>query len=254
MAVILYPSGVTETYEPKGHTFLDDEILKIFKDYLDIRTARLYEVPNTWCVWGENEEADDSDFNKLGADILQEDVFCPVLFIHDTEIDPAWMLTDNVILKGYEDFKRELLEFFDHIAENVIRQTQQMREQQGTQNLIFLTTIGPTEDKRVMFEFDPHKQSEEFWKEEFFLTFSYKVREFLNVNYKDDQTFFIFQDKKSIIYTPDEHVDFLMNKIINLFEKKEKYEYCSELKKVLDKWKKFKKDNPLPKRRKKKDK
>jgi len=238
MAVILYPSGVTETYEPKGHTFIDQEILQIFQDYNDIRTARLYEVPNTWCVWGENEEPDQADFNKLGSDILEEDVFCPVLFIHDTEIDSAWMVTDAVIMKGYEGFKEDLLHFFDQVAENVIRETQQMREQQGVpNNLVFLTTIGPTEDKRVMFEFDPHKQSEEFWKEEFFLSFANKVREFLVVNYKNSPHFFIFHDKKSIIYTPDEHVDFLMKRIIDFFQSKEKYEYCSELKNIWEKWK-----------------
>jgi len=253
MAVILYPSGVTETFEPEAHTFSDKELLKIFEDYKNIRTARLYEVTNTWCVWGENEEPDDSNYSKLGSDILAEDVFCHVLFIHDTELDPAWMLTDTMILKGYEQFKEELLQFFDAVAENVIRETQQMRQQSGQpNNLILLNTIGPTEDKRVMFEFDPHGQSEEFWKPENFLEFSRRVVGYLNKNYKDQESFVIFADKKSIIVVADESVEFILNKVIEVFEKRENYERCAELNKVMESWKAY--STKKTKKRKRKDK
>lgn len=237
MAILLYSSGITETYEPKEHTFTDEEILSIFKEYKNIRTARLYEVPNTWCIWGENEEIDESEFNKLGSDIIEENVFCPILFIHDTELDPAWMLTDRIILKGYENFKEDLIIFFDQVAEHVIRESQQMRQQNAT-NLIFLNAIGPTKDKRVMFEFDPHKQSEEFWHTKNFIEFSRKVVGYLNKFYKNDEDVFsIFADKKSVIMVSDENVEFLVNKIIKVFEDRENYEKCKELNEVLKKWK-----------------
>jgi len=127
MAVILYPSGVTETYTATGLVFTDDEILNIFKDYNHIRTMRLYEVPNTWCIWGDNGNEDDGNFNKLGSDIVQQNIFSEIMCVHDTELDPSWMLTDDVILKNYEDFRIELLQFFDDIAENVIKETERAR-------------------------------------------------------------------------------------------------------------------------------
>lgn len=241
MAIILYSSGVTETYESQGYTFSDQEILSIFESFAKIRTSRLYEVPNTWCVWGENLADDNDEFNKLGSDIIQENVFSPLLFIHDTEIDPAWMMTDEVILKGYEDFKIDLLLYFDEIAENVLRETQKLRELEGTaNNLLILTTIGPTEDKRVLFEFDPNRQSEEFYEEEYFNKFSNRVTTFLEQSYKDGDTFVVFADSKSVIAVADDNVEILMNRIIKHFENHEKYEICSKLTKILEKWKKYK--------------
>ena len=246
MAIILYPSGVTETYKPKEFTFTDEEILKIFDDFSWIRTARLYEVPNTWCVWGENGEDDDADFNKLGSDILQENVFCPILFIHDTEINPAWILTDQIILRGYDEFKDELLRLFDQVAENVIMETQRFREEQGeTAHLLFLNTIGPTEDKRVLFEFDPQKQAQEFYEDKYFGLFAVKVREYLSTN-KPGKLFNIYHDKKSVIYCKEENIKMLIDMLIDYFKKHESYEYCQELKAVHQKWEERK-----PKRKKK---
>ena len=240
MAVILYPSGVTETYIPEKLVFADSEILKIFNEFTQIRTARLYEVPNTWCVWANNEEDDESIFNKLGSDIVQQNIFSEIMFIHDTELDPAWMLTDDIILNGYEDFRIDLLQFFDDIAENVIKESERIREEQGN-NLIFLTTIGPSPDKRVFLEFDPHKQSTEFWQRMHFSAFCNKVHEFLSKFYKDGDMFVLFADKKSIILVKDENVDFIMDKIIYEFENyAERYEQCNDLNKVYKSWKKFK--------------
>ena len=163
------------------------------------------------------------------------------MFIHDTELDPSWMLTDSVILKGYEDFRVELLQFFDDIAENVIKESERVREQQGIpQNLVFLTTIGPTEDKRVMFEFDPHAQSNEFWEEQYFGEFSNKVLEFIKQFYKHADVFILFTDKKSVIVVADENVPFIINKIIEHFKKNERYEDCDTLSKVLRRWKRYK--------------
>jgi len=240
MAVILYPSGVTETFSPKNLVFSDQEILKIFEEYDALRTARLYEVPNTWCVWG-NVTEDNNNFNKLGSDIVQEDLYSEVMFIHDSELDPSWMLTDNMILRNYEEFRIELLQFFDDIAENVIKESERVREQQGIpNNLVILNTIGPTEDKRVMFEFDPHIQSTEFWAEKYFSEFSHKVLEFIQTSYKNGDTFVLYTDKKSIIVIADENVSFIVNKVVEYFKKIESYEDCDTLTKVLKKWKRYK--------------
>lgn len=238
MAIILYPSGVTETLSPEKLVFSDQEILNIFKEYDMLRTARLYEVPNTWCVWGNNKTADHANYNKLGSDIVQEDIFTEIMFIHDTELDPSWMLTDNMIFRNYEDFRMELLQFFDDIAENVIQESERVREQQGIpHNLVILTTIGPTEDKRVMFEFDPHSQSSEFWKQPYFGEFSNKVSEFITKFYKNGDTFVLWTDKKSVIVVSDENVPFIIDKIIEHFKTVERYEECNMLSKVIRQWK-----------------
>lgn len=249
MAIILYSSGITEEYQPVDHTFTDDEILGIFEDFENIETARLYEIPNTWCVWGSNSEIDDSEFNKLSSTMLQEDIFSPVMYIHDTEIDPAWMMTDNIIQKGYNEFKEEFAFLLDEIAENIIKETQNIRQQMGqTDNLVILTTVGPTDDKRVMFEFDPKAQSKQFYEHHFFEEFSKKVYTFLMNHYVNGDTFVLFADKKAIIIVIDENVNEIVNKIINDFKRREKYEKCSELKKILDSWNKYKKEKEKEKK------
>jgi hypothetical protein len=241
MAVILYPSGVTETYEPKAFVFTDEEILHIFKDYEYIRTSRLLEVQNTWCVWGQTTKTDDADFNKLGSDIIQENMYCALMFIHDTQIDPAWMLTDNILYTSYDQFKVNLLNYFDRIAENVLKQTQKTRETQGKNtNLVFLNTIGPTSDKRVLFEFDPHKQSQEFYEDNFFISFADKVKEFLQTSYQIQDIFYLYHNKKTLIFIKDENVEFLITKILEFYKKMEKYEYCQDIKMIYEKWKSFK--------------
>ena len=81
MSVLLYPSGVTENYDPKDLVFTDQEIFHIFKDFEYVRSARLVEIPNTWCVWAQNKKIDENNFNKIGSDILKENIFCELLFI-----------------------------------------------------------------------------------------------------------------------------------------------------------------------------
>ncbi len=239
MSILLYPSGVTETYRSSDLTFTDSEILKIFDEYDYVRTIRLYEVPNTWCVWGENQESDPAVFNKLGTDIVQENVYSEILFIHDTELDPVWMLTDVPILKNYEFFREDLLGFFDDVAENVIQESHE-RANNNEENLVFLNTLGPTEDKRVMFEFDPLSQSEEFYKVQFFEEFAKKVYTFLKKYYADGETFVLYADKKTVIIVKDDNVKFIMDKINKDFERRERYERCSDIKEIMNSWDKFK--------------
>jgi len=237
MSVILYQSGITEDYKPKEFTFTDEEILGIFNDFEFIETARLYEIPNVWCVWGSNSEIDDEDFNKLASTMINKDIFSPVMFIHDTEINYAWMLTDNIIKNGYNEFKEEFIYFLDEIAENVIKENESFRQQQNqSENLVFLTTVGPTEDKKIMFEFDPNAQSKQFYDNLLFEQFSKKIFDFLKDNYVDGDTFIIFEDKKTIIIVIDENVNDIMSKMIKDFERREQYEDCLKLKTILDLW------------------
>lgn len=239
MGILLFPSGITELCEPKEHVFTDEEILNIFKKYKHIKSRRLVEVPNTWCVWGQNTKNDESNFNKIGSDVIKENLFCEILFIHDSQINPEWSLTDDIIYKGYEEFKEQILLYFDSIAENVIKENEKLRQQQGKDtNLIFLNTIGPTADKRVLFEFDPKQQRQEFYNNDYFVNFANKMIEFFSdKDYQETDMFYIFYDKKTVIFVKDENVDYLMQQLIEFFEKNENYENCKLLKLVLEKWK-----------------
>ena len=99
MAVLLYANGLTEEHKPKELTFTDEELLTIFPDFEKTRTFRLYEIPNCWCIWGENDPVGkrEDEFNKIGTDILEQICYSPVLFLHDSEINPEWKLTDAMI-------------------------------------------------------------------------------------------------------------------------------------------------------------
>lgn len=241
MAILLYPSGITETYEPTNYCFTDEEILHIFKEYNYVRSFRLFEIPNTWCVWGQNSEIDDTDFNKLGSTIVKENIYSVLMFIHDSQIDQLWNLTDNIIYSDYNKFKEELLIYFDEIAGIIIDETNTNREEQGKDtNLVYLNTIGPTNDKRVLFEFDPKSQKENFYKDEFFSSFADKIYDFLTNNFKEQDLFYVFFDKKSVIFVKDDNVSFLMDVLIDYFKRNEKYETCQYLKTIHDRWVSYK--------------
>jgi len=244
MAVLLYPNGLTEHYQPKVHTFTDEEFLGIFPDYNKIRTFRLYEVPNTWCVWGEYTPVDKipEDFNKVGTDILDQGCYSPVLFVHDTEVDPSWNLTDTMIISGYEDFKVEMLKFFDEIAADIQIERQKIREQAGdSYSQMKLKQIGVSEDKRIIFEFDLDEQIPEFFMEDNLLDFAKKVHNFLKFSYKDGDIFAIYADKNIIITMQEKPVKSFIDKLIAFFMSREQYEACSVLRNTFDRWKKWKK-------------
>ena len=107
MAILLYANGLTEEPKPIKYTFTDKELLDLYQDFDGIRSFRLYEVPNTWCIWGENipREKRADEFHNVGTLMVDIPIFSPILFIHDTEINPAWRLTDEMIVMGYNDFR-----------------------------------------------------------------------------------------------------------------------------------------------------
>ena len=103
MAILLYANGLTEETLPEKYTFKDKELIGLFPDFDSLRSYRLYEVPNTWCVWGENDPPDkrSDEFHNAASMMTDIPIFSPILFIHDTEINPEWRLTDEMIVMGY---------------------------------------------------------------------------------------------------------------------------------------------------------
>lgn len=239
MSIFLYANGLTEEHIPEGHTFTDVEIYGIFKDFSRIRSYRLREVPNTWCVWGQRSPIDKKpdEFNQVGTDILEQKCFSPILFIHDTEINPAWQLTEDIILNGYGDFKRDLVDFFDDIAKDLIDAREQARIESGhPPNLMVLEESGVSEDKRIIFNFNMERQVQEFFQQKNIEEFANKVHKFLKFSYKDGDIFAIYADKNIIIVIEDSQVKDFIDKVIAFFESKENYEACSVIRNTYKKW------------------
>lgn len=236
MAVILYPSGVLRDLKPKEYTFTDQEILSLYEKFDRIRTKRLFDIPNSWMVWGEIDNAPADTFSNIGSSIAEENVYSPIMFIHDTEINPAWMITDDPILFQYNQFVADLRQFIDNIARDIIQET---RSKGNSQNLVILTTIGPTSDNRVLFDFYPKSQSEEFWKIHF-TDFAEKTIKFL-LNHQQG-TFrnlgiILFEDRKIVMRILHDDVEDLLNKLILFAEKQERYEWCAFLNNFIEQWK-----------------
>ena len=251
MAVLLYANGLTEEFRPKEHIFTDAELLEIFPDFDKTRTYRLYEIPNCWCVWGENEPPDkrEDEINKIGSDILEQICYSPILFLHDTEINPDWSLTDAMIFSGYDDFKIEMMKFFDNIASEIMEEREKIRQKAGydPRDGINIEQVGISEDKRIIFKFDMDKQSEKFFIEANLTEFAQRVHNFLKSSYKDGDTFVIIADKNTIMIMDDNQVEGFIDKLIAFFRNIERYEACSVLRNTYEKWAEYKKKNPTSK-------
>ena len=241
MAVILYSNGIVEQFMPEQLIFTEEELVKTFFDYKFIKTRRLDEIPNCWCIWGEIEHPDPIEFNKLCSDMFGLYIFSHVIFVHDSELNPDWNLTDN-LYKNYQSFKTDLNSFIDATAARVIQETEEFNEEHGNaENSIYLSAKGHTTDKRVIYMFNPSEQTEEFYSDGAFTNFSDRIYDYLSKNFKKEDILTIFSDTKVIIAVEKKNVEHFFHKIINNFQEREQYEVCSILKERLDTWKQRKK-------------
>jgi hypothetical protein len=249
MAIILYGNGLTEEIIPSKYTFSDQEILEFFKEFNQIQTKRLDEVPNTWCVWGELKKPSEEDYNKLASEILRQHCYSKLFLLHDTEVDPAWNLTDAIIYDGYELFKKKILKFLDEIAIETIREIEQMRDATGKPNLMALDQVAISMDKRVIFRFNPDKQQPHFFEPSHFQEFANKSFNFLDKYYKDGDNLPIYADKKMIIVLDDSQVAQYMTLILDFFEKREDYLKCARINEIHKSWMNYKSKKATPKKR-----
>lgn len=241
MAVILYLNGLSEDLKPEKYTFSESEIISIFHEYKKIQTRRISQVPNTWCVWGESDSLGDDYYNKLGSDILDIDCYSPILFIHDTEIDPIWKLTDDIIQNGYDRFKRDLFKFLDEEAIETLKELEEIRSKNGNSNLLVLNQVGISPDKRVIFELDPDSQNEDFLEPDNFEEFAVKSYNYLSKNFRKRADFIVYEDKKIILIIEKSKVSYFLSVLLDFFQKKEEYLACSSLLKIKEKWEKQRK-------------
>jgi nitrogen regulatory protein PII len=240
MALVIYSNGIFEEYLPVEDTFNDQELVDMFKDYNEIRSFRLSEIPNCWLVWGEMDDPPDNEYSKLASEIVDEDVFSHVMFIHDSEINRNWNLTDDILYKSYSVFIQQVREYTKGLVEYIAHETQKEYEEAGTTSMIFLRAVGFTEDKRVLYMFNPDEQHEGFYVDGW-NKFSIKIYEYLKDNFykepiEENKPLVIYADTKVIVIVEDEKVNDVISHVLQEFEKKENYEACSFISQVRDKW------------------
>jgi hypothetical protein len=251
MAMLLYNTGIIEEVKPKNLVFSEEEIIDLFVEYSKLRSARVLEMANVWCVWGEAEKEDEVEYNRIASEVNEEHVYSSALFIHDTEINPDWNLTDKIILKDYKVFFENIKVYLDKIAEEILSAADPSGNKAEE---MILTTLGYNDDKKILFGFDPLNQPKNFYNNISFFNFANQINEYLNKNSKNlKKPFVIYSDKKMIIEVEDSKVYNLLDEMINLFKSKENYEVCSALTNVKNNWKNIieKEVKPVKKRTKK---
>jgi len=242
MALIIYSNGIVEEMVPVEEAFTHRDLVKSFDDYTSLETHRLIEVPNTWCLWGEINSPPENEFNKIGTEIIKEELYSHLILLHDSEINREWNLTDEILQKSYKEWMDELALFTNTLIEQISRARQAQMSDREKTSMIFLTTMGHTVDKRVLFAFDPTIQAEDFYISGAFDTFGTKIYEYLEANFyiepiEESKPFVIFADGKTIVIVENEHMETFIEHLLNVYQKREDYEICSkitEIKKIWD--------------------
>jgi len=260
MAIVQYNNGLIDQFRPMNKVFSELEIIDFFGESENLRSRRLLEVANSWCIWGEASNLDENEFNALGSKIVEEDIFTKLLIIHDSEIDPNWNLTDRTILNTYSDFKEITYDFIDSMAIEVIKEKMEDEIPQNDSNFDLenddpqgpvipkLRQLGHTEDKKFIFELVPSEQSPKFWNFSNFSNFASRSFEYLhgfidqNLGLKSN-AFVIYSDKKGIIIVKDPHVEDFMHRVLKNFEEREKYHGCSHIMAMTKKWQDYVKND-----------
>lgn len=245
MGVVVYSNGITEDYRPSKLVFTEDELVTLFTEYAHIKTVRIPSIVNTWCIFGEGN-SDPTEFNRIVSDIVHESVFSHALFIHDSEINPKWNATDNILYKGYNEFIAMMKKIIDDVAINILNEFSSTPEFESKVDLLpQLVTLGATSDKRILFAYNPDEQTKEFYLNDEFYKFSQKVYDYISVNKQEKEPFTIYADKKAVIIIEATKVKKFLNSLLEKFKSKEDYEICTHITKIMKDWSKTIKDpNP----------
>ena len=247
MSVLLYQSGVLEQYLPKNLVFDEEELVYLFLDFDKIVTKRVYELPNTWMLWGTYKNPQETEYNKIPSKLIQERIYTPVLFIHDSELNPDWNSTDTILYDNYDTFKTNTLAFLkEYNAEineynNSVNNRNEDEEIPSETGQLKLTNVGITNDKRILFNFDPTSQVDNFYTTENFNTFSLNIFKYFQ-EYPPQDPLVILSDNNMVITVDSPNGCFLFDKLIENFTKSENYEICSELVKMKKSYKKLLKE------------
>lgn len=232
MAVILYSNAILETIRPAGLVFTEDEIINVFSEtYHTMHSKRLVEIPNTWAVWASMDDPPSNEYNMLGSDIVDYDIDSPLVLIHDSEINPSWNVTDDILQFGYDAFLGKISEYINEVASETLKERDTTEEH--PQSLISLMQMGITPDKKLLFSFDPNNQDNGFYEGESFGAFSQRILDYMKNNLATNidakKPFTIFDDNKTVVIVNDKDVSATLDVMMNRFTKDENYEACNDL-------------------------
>jgi hypothetical protein len=237
VAYCLYSNGITESYRPKDLTFTEEEIVKLFDEFEEIITERLITVLNAWCIYGYSKNPDPIDFNRIASDLIKAPIYSHVLYVHDSEINPNWKVTDSLLYKNYNDFSYDIRKAIDDIASNIINQFASTEDyEEKVSRLPQLITMGATEDKRILFGFNPTEQDKEFYTNDEFYIFSQRVYDYISHNKQVKEPFTIYADKKAVIIIDVKYVVSFLNTMLEKFKSKEDYEICTDISNMIKTW------------------
>lgn len=242
MSLLIYSNGIVEEYLAQGNTFTEHELVELFNQYPRIQSFRLPEVPNAWCLWGVIDDPPQQEYNPLATEMTGTKTFSHLLIIHDSELNPNWNTTDNIIYKSYSEFLQELGEFINEMTQQIAEESQrEMEESEQSSSMIFLTTMGHTKDKRVLFSFNPNEQNDNFYLDGAWEKFAVKIYEYLQENFdkepvEENKPFVIYSDTKTIVIIEDKHVDQVISTMLSTFEARENYEGCKFITETKAKW------------------
>jgi Ni,Fe-hydrogenase maturation factor len=234
---LLYSNGIVEEFKPKGLVFVEEELVSLFTEFFEIKTSRLIDVLNTWCIFGASPVPDTMEFNRIASDICNEVVYSHALFVHDSEINPEWKTADTILYKNYNDFSIEIKKAIDLAATNILKEIEDSQEYEDKSSFLpQLVTIGATLDKRILFGFNPTDQSELFYQNEEFYKFAQKVYDYISHNKQEKEPFTIYADKKAVIIVDTINVNKFLILMLEKFKNKEDYEICMDITKLIKKW------------------
>jgi len=240
MALVLYSNGIIEELVSSEDTFTDNELISVFENYKSLKSIRLGDIKNTWCLWGEIDNPPDIEFNKLATTIVEKDVNSHLVFLHDSEINESWNLTDDSI-QSYVEFKEEIGHFINMMFDEISETVEDDLQQSESTSMIFLTAMGHTQDKRVLFAFNPNEQRENFYLDNSFEIFASKIYEYLTNNFYKEPTeknkpFVIFADAKTIVIVENKWLNDFVDRLIKIFTIREQYENCTFITKIKKDW------------------
>jgi len=104
-----------------------------------------------------------------------------------------------------------------------------------------LKPIGHSDTKKVIFEFIPDEQHQNFYDSISFFNFSSQVLSYFEKqeNEKYTKPFILIEDIKMIILVRDENVSNILDRMIKLFTVRESFEICAKLSTIKNGWTEF---------------
>lgn len=237
MSILLYSNGIVDEIHPKNLVFTESELLSSFVEFENVKTFRLSTVLNAWCIYGVSLLQEAIEYNRIATELIKEPIYSHVLLVHDSELNLEWKVTDSILYKGYNEFHDEIIKLINELSGKILRDYQAFNgDKNSTEYLPQLVSIGTTEDKRILFNFNPDDQTREFYDHEEFYVFSQKVYDFLNKNKQEKEPFTIYADKKAIIIIDSNNVKTFLNSMLEKFKNKEEYEICTNITKMIKQW------------------